>query len=650
MVRMIDLHGLHHRTWAFTLALLLVLAVTVLVYFPGLRGPFVFDDWVNLLQQPELQITSFSFESLIRAMTGNTSGPLGRPIAMLSFALNYYFSEFDSFGYKVTNLAIHGVCGVLVLLLTHRLLTRLQIYTGRILFDTPGLRWLSLAVASLWLLHPLNVTSVLYTVQRMNSLATLFMLAGLLLYIYGREHVLTGQRRGLFICTLSIPVFTLFAIFSKETGVLLPVYAILIELVFYRLAAAPEIAKPFRMLWWALIAAPVVLGLTIIAFDPYRWLSLNSYYFYDFTLGERLLTETRVLWFYLRLILLPDFREMGLYHDDIAISRSLLDPWTTLPAVLGIAGLLIGGVALRRRQPLLAFGMLWFLAGHSLESTVVPLEIAHDHRNYLPLWGILLATAWYIARHYEGLTTRPVLRPVILGSLVIMMGLITYAQANFWKSEWSLFNHDVLNHPRSAKTRTSLGLALHEHRQDQLAHEQLVIAANLRPVDTSTIVRLAHHHYLWKKIIPNDLLAEMELRLMTYPSHPVTLWIYEPLIRVTRPDRRLQNRIIDIYERLIARPDARLPAVWRAKANYILGLEYYFRGDYLKAQSRLDQALALNNADPMFSLLAGEIHMKYKDAAKAREHIRQFDKLNAKFLPPDIEKRAAIVRQWAETP
>jgi len=643
------LAGLADRAWVFGLAALVALAATCLAYFPGLSGPFVFDDRVNLLELPQIRMTTITVESLFQATTGESSGPFGRPIAMLSFALNHYFSGFESSAYKVTNLAIHLSCGLLLWPLTYILLNRLQKLTDRDLFTPAGLRWVSLAVSILWLLHPLNLSSVLYVVQRMNSLASLFMLAGLVLYVIGREQVLAGQRRGIYLSIFSIPAFTLLAFFSKENGALLPIYAILIELVFYRLAAASSVSRVFRILWWAVITAPVVAGLFLIALNPYRWLALNGYAYFDFNLGERLLTETRVLWFYLRIILLPDYRDMGLYHDDIAISRGLLEPWTTLPAILGIAGLLAGAAVLLRRHPLIAFGILWFLVGHSLESTVVPLEIAHDHRNYLPLWGILLPTAWYLLRPYEGLITRPVLHRTIVVLLCFLFGMATYARANTWKDLSTLVIHDAFNHPNSARARTSLGLTLHESGQNQQAYEQLVMAANLRPADTTTIIRVVHHHYLWKKTIPKELMIEMENRLMAYPIHPVALWTYEPLIRVTRPNRRLQDRVLAIYERVTERPDSSLPAGWQAKANYIIGLEAYYRRDYRKALNRVERALVLNNRDPMFSLLAAEIHMKRNDAANTQKHILQLDKLDLGLLPPDIQQRLDTLRQWAKT-
>lgn len=115
-----------------------------------------------------------------------------------------------------------------------------------------------------------------------------------------------------------------------------------------------------------------------------------GYEFRSFSLSERLLTEGRVIWFYLGLIFFPRQGALGLQHDDLVISSGIFTPWTTLPALAGLAGLIWLFWRTRTRNPLVSFGIAWFLVGHLLESTALPLEIAHEHRNYLPLFGILL--------------------------------------------------------------------------------------------------------------------------------------------------------------------------------------------------------------------------------------------------------------------
>ncbi len=633
-----------YAAWMVAVAIVIT---ACLIYIPGLNGPFVFDDRANLIEQPQIHITELSLENLSRAAQSSGSGPLGRPIAMASFAVNYYFAGLNTFAYKTTNLAIHLMSGLLIYLLTVRLLAHvphLQNHTQAFLTQDRR-RWLGMAVAAIWLCHPLNVTSVLYIVQRMNSLATLFMLAGLLTYAIGRKQILDGRGLGLLTVFGAVPVFTLLAMHSKENGALLPLLVILIEVFFFRFTTAPGLSRPFKWLWWIMFAAPVLAGLVMIGLKPRTFLNLDGYGLRDFTLGERLLTEGRVLWFYLRLIVLPDIRDMGLYHDDIATSRGLLDPMSTLPALLGIAGLIAGAILFRRRQPLLAFGILWFFAAHSLESTFIPLELAHDHRNYLPMWGILLIVVWYLARPYPKLSDHPVLRYGVIVLVFMMMSFATYARANFWKSEWSLVNHDVLNHPKSARAHVSLGIAQYERGLHEKAQQSFITAANLDASNTTTIIRVVQHHYLWKKDIPEPLLAELEHRLMSHALHPVVLWTYEPLIRATRPNRQLQLRILGIYQRLAARTDTTLPPEWQAKPEYILSFEAFHRGDYRQALARINRAIVLNPQDPTFYLLASEIFIKLNDLPRARAILGRMDRLDNTLYPYDMDRAANIRRQ-----
>lgn len=643
-------HSHSKMKWTAVGAMILIVISAIVVYLPGLNGPFVFDDRANLIEQPQIHVSKLNFENLLRATRSSGSGPLGRPIAMASFAVNYYFAGLNTFAYKTTNLAIHLVGGLLIYLLTVRLLAHVPYLQdfARTFLTQDRRRWIGLAVAAIWLSHPLNLTSVLYIVQRMNSLATLFMLAGLLTYVVGRKQILDGHRLGLLTVFGAVPVFTLLAMLSKENGALLPLLVILIELFFFRFIAAPDLSRPFKWLWWIVFAGPVLAGLVMIGLKPRVFLNLDGYGLRDFTLGDRLLTECRVLWFYLRLIVLPDIRGMGLYHDDIPISRDLLDPISTLPALLGIVCLIAGAISLRRRQPLLAFGILWFFAAHSLESTLIPLEIAHDHRNYLPMWGILLIIVWYLARPYPKLSDHPALRYSVIALVFVMMSFATFARANFWKSEWSLVNHDVLNHPQSARAHVSLGIAQYERSLHEQAQQSFITAANLDASNTTTIIRVVQHHYLWKKNIPEPLLTEMEHRLLLHPLHPVTLWTYEPLIRVTRPNRALQLRVLGIYERVVSKSGNLLPPEWLAKAEYILAFEAFHRGDTRKATRHISRAISLNPDDLGFFLLESEIYMKLNNKQKVRASMARLDELDTRLPAPEAD-RAAAVRRWLLT-
>ena len=99
-----------------SLLLIATLAISILVYFPGLKGDFVHDDIPNLIKNENLHINALDYDSLVTASFSSKSGPLRRPISMFTFSVNYYFSKLNPLSYKVVNLSIHILTGILLFL------------------------------------------------------------------------------------------------------------------------------------------------------------------------------------------------------------------------------------------------------------------------------------------------------------------------------------------------------------------------------------------------------------------------------------------------------------------------------------------------------------------------------------------------------
>ena len=276
------------NTRLITLGYYLTVAITCLIYWPGLRGPFIFDDLSNILLVPQLQITQLDFASLSKAAFWQESSSLGRPVAMLSFALNYYFTQFDTFYFKLTNLVIHLCNGILFYWLGLRILSKLPSPSGQSALTPYYLRWLSLAIAALWLVHPLNLTSVLYVVQRMTSLSAFFTLLGLAGYILGRELILKDRIRGFVVIFTSLLLFSLLATLSKENGVLLPLYMLVLEIWIFRFNAPSRLGNALKWYWAIVIATPIIFAVGILATKPDALLGIFSYQYRNFTLEQRL--------------------------------------------------------------------------------------------------------------------------------------------------------------------------------------------------------------------------------------------------------------------------------------------------------------------------------------------------------------------------
>ena len=175
-----------------TLSIACLPIILLACYLPGLYGDFEFDDQANLLQNTDIQINEISLSALKLAALSGDSGPLGRPISMVTFALNYAASGFDPYYLKLTNVAIHSFSGVALYFLIVQLLIGFRRTDGLQISDQK-IGWVALLACAAWLLHPLNITSILYIVQRMTSLSGLFSILSIFFYALGRNRMLDGK-------------------------------------------------------------------------------------------------------------------------------------------------------------------------------------------------------------------------------------------------------------------------------------------------------------------------------------------------------------------------------------------------------------------------------------------------------------------------
>jgi hypothetical protein len=506
--------------------MLLAGLLTVAVYFPGLAGDYVFDDMANLLDNKRLDIEALDYDSLKSAAMSSGAGPLRRPVSMLSFALNRYFFGLHPFSHKVINLVIHLLTGLALFALSQMLVRAYQQQDrGRRLSENTA-RWLPLVITSLWLVHPLNLTSVLYIVQRMTSLAALFTVCGLCVYVAGRLRMLAGKSGRLLILT-GFLVFGGLAAFSKESGLLLPLFMLVIELTLFRFRDSHGRSDRFIVgLFVIVVLLPACLVLLKLALNP-KWI-LAGYEARTFTLSERILTEARVLMQYLKLTVMPTTSTLGLYQDDIALSRGLLSPPTTLYSLLALSGLFAGALALLKRQPLISLGILWFFCGHVLESTILPLEIAHEHRNYLADFGIILALGSAVAvipMQKLGSVVR-VATPVLF---LCMFSYTTWLRADQWSDNVKFAVFEALHHPQSFRAVYAAGrihakLALNDRsRSPEEAFKYLEQASDISDSEIMPSMVMIKLAYLLDRPVRQEWFTDILDRLERYPITPSTV-------------------------------------------------------------------------------------------------------------------------------
>jgi len=400
----------------------LVLISTVWLYWQGLQGTFLFDDISNLANLNKIEDTE-QFSETWKFITEGIASTLGRPISLLTFVWQAYSWPLYPGDFKYVNVMIHLLNGCLIFWFVLLLTRILELSEKRSLL-------LALLTASIWLWHPLQVSTVLYVIQRMAQLSTLFTLAGLLTYLYGRQYLALGKlKSGFFWVSVGVGLGGILATLSKENGILLVLYIIVLE--FTLLRTLPK--HRYWQIWKGFFLYLPLILLSIYLLTNVDNL-LRTYEIREFTMGERLLTQTRILTDYLAKISLLRPYGFTLYNDDFTISHSLLNPPTTLIAVAFIVTMFVVAIRVRHTLPVLAFGILWFFAGHILESSFLGLMLYFEHRNYLPMVGIIFAIV-YGAIFLFNFLLNPLLQKIAIFFSILLLALvplITWSQTNLW--------------------------------------------------------------------------------------------------------------------------------------------------------------------------------------------------------------------------
>ena len=408
------------RWWA-PLGLLAVLLLVLWAYWQGLQGPFLFDDFGTLPKLGEFGPVH-SWAVFWRYITAGGGDPTGRPIALLSFLIDARNWPAPPWPFKFTNLVLQLANGTLLAALLWRL--------GRVL-EPAGTRAARAAVlgATLWMLHPLFVSTTLYVVQREAMLAAFFVLLGLLAYTRGRRLMLAGRnKRGIAWALLGLVGCTFLATFSKANGALLPALVLVLEATLF--TRAPMIGtqrRDWRLMLWIFAALPALLLLAYLLWTGVQ-ATLHHPEVRRWTEPQRLLTEPRALFDYLKLLWLPRPFTSGLFNDAFVVSRNLWHPADTLPALLGIIALIMLGWRWRITHPLLALAILFYFTGMAMESTTIPLELYFEHRNYLPALPMFWPLAWWLSdlRRLRGF------KATLTLALPVLLALLTLQRATLW--------------------------------------------------------------------------------------------------------------------------------------------------------------------------------------------------------------------------
>ena len=560
-------------------SLLFIVAVTA--YWPGLSGPFILDDFASIaaLGKHGGVVDWQSFKAFV---LGGNSGPTGRPVSLLTFLIDGTNWPTDAAPFKRTNLIIHLMIGGLLGILTKQILCLLR-------FESREARTLALVSAACWVLHPFLVSTTLYAVQRMAQLSTLFVIAGLIVYIHGRSFLLTNKSRAYLQMSLAVPTFTLLALLSKENGILLPVLIGVIEITV--VASQRGRLGTISPYWSGLF-----IGLPTLVIAAYLGKQFFRPDFFDvvpprdFSLYERLLTQSRILLDYLQNWFIPKLYTTGIYQDHFIKSAGILSPLSTLFAFIFHA-LAIGlCLSYRRRWPLVALAVLFFYGGHLLESTVLNLELYFEHRNYLSACFLFLPLIVYLRQHAR----RKLFIGVFVGVFLLLAGFTRYS-ATVWGSEPSIVEASARKAPTSARAQAEYSNILFNANRHDEALEVIERAIENRP-DSNILLQLNRLIILCNmhRLQLDELQDVIEL-VSTIPFDSRLLRAYNELSRAVNEDRCPAvsvEALEPMFTRMLEQPrNADPTSLAYSHIQYLIGYVAVFSGKPQQALSAFERSL-----------------------------------------------------------
>ena len=401
-------------------AIFVISLIAWLVYSPGLGGNFLFDDFANLTALgsagPIRDATSF-----FSYLTSGGADPLGRPLTLLTFLLDAQDWPADPYSFKRTNVLLHLINGLL--------LCWVLITLGRYSKLKPEHATRAAILGSaFWLLHPLFVSTTLYIVQREAMLPATFTFCGLIFWFSGRRALDEGKKISAWIqLACGALVCTLLAALCKANGLLLPLVLAVAE---FTIGTDGNLSTAFKrqlkLARGVLLAGPILILLLVLASEVPTAIT-NAAQNRPWTIWQRLITEPRVISDYLRLLWIPRSTSFGVFNDQVQASANLLHPWSTIPCILFVSALIGLGWALRQRSKLLSFAILFYFSEQLLESTYIPLELAFEHRNYLPAAFLFWPFAAWLT---DGDKTR--WRSVFAVVLLVVLSGLTWSRCQVW--------------------------------------------------------------------------------------------------------------------------------------------------------------------------------------------------------------------------
>ncbi len=553
--------------------ILIILVIGTILYLNTFEVPFYLDDILSIKENPDIKDLSQFLASF-----GKTPFMHGtRFIGYLSFALNYKINGLDLVGYHIVNLLIHLISAVLVYIFITFLLQTPVLKQNKSGPDSKAA--LPFVISAIFLVHPVQTQAVTYIVQRLTSLATMFYLLSIVLYLVWRV-----KHKNAFSLLGSI-VSAVLAMLTKEISFTLPGVIILIEFTFFSGNWKEKVKRVLPFL-------PIILVIPIILMAFKGGTTGNSLLpradGEAFSRLEYFLTEMRVIITYIRLLIFPV--NQSIFYD-YPVYKNFFEPAVLLSTFTHLAFIVLAVLLIFKRRvfpygALIGFGIIWFYITLSVESSLIPIrDIIFEHRLYLPSIGFItsVCTAGYLV--LNKVTNKKIYQSIPAIVVILVLCIITYNRNNLWNNKLSMWRDVVEKAPKHTTALISLSSALIDNGLYDEAEKYLRKLLRIDPNYERAYYNLGYIYAKKKK--PEEA-------------------------------RQYFLKTIEIN-----------PAFYKAYNN--LGSIYLSEGDYERAFESFKKALKINPYDPTIYYNLGNLFYKNNRLEKAKELYSRAIELNPEY-------------------
>lgn len=617
-----------------TLILYSLLLISFLVYSLGISGPLLLDDFYNLEALGYFGGVN-DWASAHRFIFSNESGPLGRPVSVATFLLDdatWPIADVSTF--KLTNIAFHLCTGLFIFLLINRLLQQEFEMTNQ---KAEIFAFFSMAI---WLLHPIQVSTVLYVVQRMAILSAMFSVACFICYLQCRDYFRKQRLAKVLFSLLASVVFFLLAIYSKENAFLVIPFIFLCEFFIFETVFSAKLKYlAMRATYIIVLSSPIWLYMTYHIWGA-------GYPIREFNLIERVILQVAVLGDYLSKLLLPTVGSMNLFDERFLPSAISLFNYEFVKGLLFSFGLLVLFIyAVLKKQRLILFGIIWFLTFHLLESSIFPLEIYFEHRNYLPSIGVFIVMV-ELLRLIGDKCSSTFLSSTIIGAYLLYLCFSCSVLAKTWDDSASLFVKFSGDQPSSVRAKSTYARYLEEIGLPEFALPELEAAISLRPDLLSLSLNKLRLVCLYDLKTDQQMLLEQILNANYFETAVFSQ--LKSLIAMPKEQCKLLDElplIETVFEKIENMPGFGLRSRVVAQFYYLKTDYYVNKRAFGDAILSLDKAISATPTVDLFlrkTVLLTSAGL-FEEALKSADNALEADKRRGAFIPSRIDEIEYVI-------